>query len=115
MDKLVQVRDQQNKQMVRLQAQENILEKARYILKNSQEPVARNLTSRVAAQAQTIYNTMSSEAAQFNWRSGDYTLYVTTVSGEKRFASLSGGQQMKAALDMQLAMVMEFSRDGCLP
>ncbi|WP_238442528.1 AAA family ATPase [Desulforamulus reducens] len=112
MDKLLLQRDQQYKEWVRLQAQENILEKARYILKNSQEPVARNLTSRVAAQAQTIYNTMSSEAAQFNWRSGDYTLYVTTVSGEKRFASLSGGQQMKAALAMQLAMVKEFSRAG---
>ncbi|GAB6179964.1 hypothetical protein JCM14036_12830 [Desulfotomaculum defluvii] len=109
---LLQQREQEHKELLRLQAQESILEKARYILKNAQEPVARSLTNRVASQAQIIYNTMSSEAAQFNWRSGDYNLSITTVSGEKRFASLSGGQQMKAALAMQLAMVKEFSQAG---
>ncbi|SHK61549.1 AAA family ATPase [Desulforamulus aeronauticus] len=110
--KLQQQRDQEWQELVRLQAEEKILEKARNILKDAQEPVARNLTARVAAQAQTIYNSMSPEAAQFNWRAGDYVLTVTTVSGEKRFASLSGGQQMKAALAMQLALVKEFSRAG---
>lgn len=112
MQGLLQQREQQYRELLRLQAQESILEKARYILKNAQEPVAHSLTRRVAAQAQAIYNTMSNEAAQFNWRSGDYSLTVTTVSGEKRFASLSGGQQMKAALAMQLALVKEFSQAG---
>ncbi|AQS59986.1 AAA family ATPase [Desulforamulus ferrireducens] len=110
--KLQQQRDREWQELVRLQVEEKILEKARSILKDAQEPVARNLTARVAAQAQSIYNTMSPEAAQFNWRAGDYVLTVTTVSGEKRFASLSGGQQMKAALAMQLALVKEFSRAG---
>ena len=110
--KLQQQRDQEWQELVRLQMEEKILEKARSILKDAQEPVARNLTARVAAQAQIIYNTMSPEAAQFNWRAGDYVLTVTTVSGEKRFASLSGGQQMKAALAMQLALVKEFSTAG---
>ncbi|WP_333870156.1 SMC family ATPase [Desulforamulus putei] len=112
LNRLHRQRDEQVKELLRLQAQETILEKARHVLKNAQEPVARNLTSRVAAQAQAIYNSMSNEAAQFHWRSGDYCLTVTTVSGEKRFASLSGGQQMKAALAMQLALVKEFSAAG---
>ncbi|MEG6523161.1 SMC family ATPase [Desulfotomaculum sp. 1211_IL3151] len=112
MQGLLQQREEQYRELLRLQAQESILERARYILKNAQEPVARSLTARVAAQAQVIYNTMSNEAAQFHWRSGDYSLTVTTVSGEKRFTSLSGGQQMKAAMAMQLAMVKEFSQAG---
>ena len=112
MHRLLHQREQQYRELLSLQAQESILERARYILKNAQEPVARSLTARVAAQAQVIYNAMSNEAAQFNWRSGDYSLAVTTVSGEKRFASLSGGQQMKAAMAMQLAMVKEFSQAG---
>lgn len=112
LDRLQRQREEQAKELIRLQAQEKILEKARQVLKNAQEPVARNLTARVASQAQAIYNSMSSEAAQFHWRSGDYSLSVTTVAGEKRFASLSGGQQMKAALAMQLALVKEFSTAG---
>lgn len=110
--RLSEQRDEQHQELLRLQVQEKILEKARQILKNAQEPVARNLTTKVAAQAQAIYNTMSNEAAQFQWRASDYSLSVTTVSGEKRFASLSGGQQMKAALAMQLALVKEFSSAG---
>lgn len=109
---LSEQRAEQQQELLRLQVQEKILEKARQILKNAQEPVARNLTTRVAAQAQAIYNTMSNEASQFQWRASDYSLSVTTVSGEKRFASLSGGQQMKAALAMQLALVKEFSSAG---
>lgn len=112
MNHLHRQREEQVKELVRLQSQEKILEKARHTLKNAQEPVARNLTCRVAAQAQAIYNSMSNEVAQFHWRAGDYSLTVTTVSGEKRFASLSGGQQMKAALAMQLALVKEFSTAG---
>ncbi|CCO07657.1 AAA family ATPase [Desulforamulus hydrothermalis] len=105
-------RDEQVKELLHLQAQKSILEKARQVLKNAQEPLVRNLTGRVAAQAQVIYNSMSNEAAQFQWRAADYSLTVATVSGEKRFASLSGGQQMKAALAMQLALVKEFSAAG---
>lgn len=112
LDQLQRQREQQQRELLRLQMEEKLLEKARQVLKNAQEPVARNLTNRVAAQAQAIYNTMSSEAAQFQWRASDYSLSMTTVSGEKRFASLSGGQQMKAALAMQLALVKEFSTAG---
>lgn len=110
--RLNQQRTQLVQELIGLQAQEKILEKGRQILKNSQELVAKNLTLRVAAQAQVIYNSMSQEASQFTWRPGDYSLTLTTVSGEKRFASLSGGQQMKAALAMQLALVREFSSAG---
>ncbi|AEG59259.1 SMC family ATPase [Desulforamulus ruminis] len=112
LNKLNQLRAKQMGERARLQAQEKIIEKARQILKNSQELVARSLTSRVAARAQNIYNAMTRDASQFSWRSGDYSLSLTTVSGEKRFASLSGGQQMKAALAMQLALVKEFSSAG---
>lgn len=112
LDRLSKQRTEQMQELIRLQAQEKILEKARQTLKHAQEAVARDLTARVAAQAQIIYNAISQEAAQFNWRSSDYTLTVANVSGEKRFASLSGGQQMKAALAMQLALVKEFSAAG---
>ena len=89
-----------------------ILEKARLVLKNSQNLVAQGLTRKIQLRAQTIYNTMSKEPAQFEWEAGDYRLTLHTAGGPRRFTQLSGGQQMKVALAMQLALVKEFSGAG---
>lgn len=96
----------------RLDAQSIVLDKARTILKNSQGIVAQGLASRIQARAQAIYNAMSSEPVQFEWDAADYKLTVRNASGERRFTQLSGGQQMKAAIAMQLALVREFSKAG---
>lgn len=112
MNNLLKRRAEYIKNLELLAAKMDILKKARDTLKDAQGPVAETLTRRIATRAQTIFNAMHQEPAQFSWESGDYKLTVTTVSGPKRFPLLSGGQQMKAALAMQLALVQEFSRVG---
>jgi DNA repair protein SbcC/Rad50 len=95
-----------------LLSQTAVLEKARTVLKNSQTLVAQGLTRRIQNRAQGIYHSMSPEPAEFEWEAGDYRLTLNTLSGARRFTQLSGGQQMKVALAMQLALVKEFSTAG---
>lgn len=103
---------QAREELDRLNAQSMLLEKARSVLKNAQGLVAAGLAKRIGSRAQAIYNSMSPEPAQFEWDAGDYKLTIRNASGERRFTQLSGGQQMKAAIAMQLALVKEFSKAG---
>lgn len=96
----------------RLDAQSILLEKARSVFKSAQGLVAAGLAKRIGNRAQAIYNSMSPEPAQFEWDAGDYKLTIRNAGGERRFTQLSGGQQMKAAIAMQLALVKEFSKVG---
>lgn len=89
-----------------------VLDKARSVLKNTQTLVAQGLTCRIQQRAQAIYNAMSTEPVRFEWDAGEYKLTLHTVSGARRFTQLSGGQQMKVAIAMQLALVKEFSSAG---
>lgn len=89
-----------------------VLEKARSTLKNAQTLVAQGLTRRIQNRAQTIFNAMSREPVQFEWDPGEYKLTIQTTGGSRRFTQLSGGQQMKVAIAMQLALVKEFSSAG---
>lgn len=93
-------------------SQSIMLEKARTVLKNAQTMVAQGLTRRIQSRAQTIFNAMSREPVQFEWDAGEYKLTVHTTAGPRRFTQLSGGQQMKVAIAMQLALVKEFSSAG---
>ncbi|HEX2954970.1 MAG TPA: hypothetical protein VHR47_13450, partial [Bacillota bacterium] len=89
-----------------------VLDKTRSVLKNTQTLVAQGLTHRIQQRAQTIFNAMSTEPVRFEWDAGEYKLTIHTMSGARRFAQLSGGQQMKVAIAMQLALVKEFSSAG---
>lgn len=89
-----------------------VLDKARSVLKNTQTLVAQGLTYRIQQRAQAIFNAMSNEPVRFEWDAGEYKLTIHTLSGARRFAQLSGGQQMKVAIAMQLALVKEFSSAG---
>jgi len=103
---------QAREELDRMNAQSMLLEKARTVLKNAQGLVAAGLAKRIGNRAQAIYNSMSPEPAQFEWDASDYKLTIRNASGERRFTQLSGGQQMKAAIAMQLALVKEFSKVG---
>lgn len=97
---------------VLLEARRALLEHARRILRDAGPRVAAHLVDAVNGRAQKIYTALSPhDPGQLAWQP-DYELQVATSSGQRRFATLSGGQKVKAALALQLALVQQFSRAG---
>lgn len=94
------------------EARRELLEMARRTLRDAGPRVAEHLIQAVNSRAQKIYTALSPhDPGQLDWRS-DYELRVATSNGERRFTMLSGGQRVKAALAVQLALVQQFSQAG---
>jgi exonuclease SbcC len=101
-------RDRVETEISRLKAAGELARLAGKVLKNAAPAVAQHLCTRIAANAQRIFNQISQEAIELEWKAEpQYSLRV--VPGERRFAMLSGGEQTKLALAMTLAMIQEFS------
>jgi exonuclease SbcC len=100
-------RDSLKGEMERLGAATAITEKARSILKAAAPFVAQSICTRIAGEAQKIFNQVNHETVLLDWNSDRYSLTVSP--GDRRFAMLSGGEQTKLALAMTLAMIHEFS------
>lgn len=112
LEELSTLRKENLREIDRIQASLAVLEKARSVLKNAQGLVAAGLTGRIRERAQAVLNAMSPEPVRLEWEPEDYRLTLHTATGPRRFAQLSGGQQMKAAIAMHLALVKEFSAAG---
>lgn len=100
-------RDVLKGEMERLGAATAITEKARAVLKAAASLVAQSICTRIAGEAQQIFNQVNHETVLLEWNSDRYSLTVSP--GDRRFAMLSGGEQTKLALAMTLAMIQEFS------
>lgn len=95
-----------------LEARRALLEHARRTLREVGPRVAEQLIQAVNMRAQAIYTALSPhDPGQLEWQP-DYELRVATSTGIRRFATLSGGQKVKAALATQLALVQQFSNAG---
>jgi exonuclease SbcC len=95
-------------EIARLKAAGELARLAGKVLKNAAPAVAQHLCTRIAANAQRIFNQISQEPIELEWKAEpQYSLRV--IPGERRFAMLSGGEQTKLALAMTLAMIQEFS------
>ncbi|MBI3831190.1 MAG: SMC family ATPase [Planctomycetes bacterium] len=95
-----------------LDARRELLEHARKTLRDAGPKVAEHLVHAVNARAQRIYTALSpNDPGQLDWQT-DYELRVATSNGTRRFAMLSGGQKVKAALAIQIALVQQFSAAG---
>jgi len=95
-------------EIARLRAAGELARLAGKVLKNAAPAVAQHLCTRIAANAQRIFNQISQEPIELEWKAEpQYSLRV--IPGERRFAMLSGGEQTKLALAMTLAMIQEFS------
>jgi exonuclease SbcC len=95
-------------ELEQLQAATAITEKARSVLKSAAPYVAQSICTRIAGQAQQIFNQVNHETVLLDWNSDRYSLAISP--GDRRFAMLSGGEQTKLALAMTLSMIGEFSR-----
>jgi DNA repair protein SbcC/Rad50 len=101
-------RDRIQAEAGRLRAANQLAKLAGKTLKDAAPAVAQHLCSRIAANAQRIYNQINPEPVELDWKAEPhYSLRV--IPGERRFAMLSGGEQTKLALAMTLAMIQEFS------
>jgi exonuclease SbcC len=101
-------RDKIESEIRRLKAAGHLAKMAGKVLKDAAPAVAQHLCSRIAANAQRIFNQIVAEPIELEWKAEpQYGLRV--VPGDRRFAMLSGGEQTKLALAMTLAMIQEFS------
>jgi len=95
-------------EMGRLQAAGSLAKLAGKVLKDAAPAVAQHLCSRIAANAQRIFNQINQDPIELEWKAEpQYGLRV--IPGDRRFAMLSGGEQTKLALAMTLAMIQDFS------
>lgn len=95
-----------------IDARRALLDETRRALRDAGPRVAEQLVLAVNARAQSLYAALSpQDPGRLEWQS-DYELRVITGSGVRRFTNLSGGQRLKAALALQLALVQQFSRSG---
>jgi exonuclease SbcC len=101
-------RDRIDGEISRLRAAGELARLGGKVLKNAAPAVAQHLCTRIAANAQGIFNQINQDPIELEWKAEpQYSLRV--VPGDRRFAMLSGGEQTKLALAMTLAMIQEFS------
>lgn len=101
------ISDQENLGIRRCNAAIELTEMARKTLRDAAPEVAQHLCNHISVRAQSVFNQISTEPIELEWRADNYSLRITP--DERRFAMLSGGEQTKLALSMTLAMVEEFS------
>jgi DNA repair protein SbcC/Rad50 len=96
------------RELGRLQAAGEIARLAGKVLRAAAPAVAQHICSRIAANAQRIFNRINQEPIELEWKAEpQYSLRI--VPGGRRFSMLSGGEQTKLAVAMTLAMIQEFS------
>jgi exonuclease SbcC len=101
-------RDRIEGEASRLRAAGELAKLAGKVLKGAAPAVAQHLCSRIAANAQRLFNQLNQEPIELEWKAEpQYGLRIGP--GERRFAMLSGGEQTKLAVAMTLAMIQEFS------
>ena len=71
--------------------------------------MARRLLADISARAAGIYRSLSAGPALLAWEESYDVFLDTPGEGRRSFAQLSGGEQMSAAIALQMAMVNEFS------
>ncbi|MBE7466279.1 MAG: SMC family ATPase [Planctomycetes bacterium] len=96
-----------------VEAQRDLIDDARRILRDAGPRVAQQLVRAVTERGQRLYHALSPhDPGQLIWNHETYELSVATSSGLRRFAMLSGGQKIKAVLALQIALVQQFSSTG---
>lgn len=80
-------------------------------LKEAGPLVAARYREVISDIANSIFRSINEERAELKWQE-DYLITLHDQRGEREFNQLSGGEQMTAALAVQLALAKEFSALG---
>ncbi|HEX9412836.1 MAG TPA: SMC family ATPase [Ktedonobacterales bacterium] len=87
-----------------------MLEQFRATIKEAGPYVMRALLRQISLEANRIFGEiMGDRSAQLSWQD-DYEIVLQRGGQERRFAQLSGGEQMSAALAVRLALLRNLSR-----
>lgn len=87
-----------------------MLELFRTTIKEAGPYVMRALLRQISTEANRIFGEiMGDRSAQLSWED-DYEIVLRQSGQERRFAQLSGGEQMSAALSVRLALLRSLSR-----
>jgi len=105
--KIKKLEDEKNK----IDETGKLIDLIRKILNEVGKPIAQRYLDSLSSSANMIYNTLSDEKVILTWES-DYMIRLTDAKGMREFTQLSGGEQMCAALSVQLALAKEFSNVG---
>jgi exonuclease SbcC len=78
-------------------------------LKEAAPHIARNYVFRISAEANLMFREITGSAERSLRWSEDYGIMLEEGGYERSFASLSGGEQMAAALSVRLALLKQLS------
>ncbi|MBK9164092.1 MAG: AAA family ATPase [Acidobacteria bacterium] len=110
--RLAEIRKELSAELQEKERQEKILETTVFIrdtLKEAAPLVARNYVFHVSAEANRIFREVGGNAERTLRWGEDYGVYVEEGGHERPFISLSGGEQMSAALAVRLALLKQLS------
>ncbi|MBX3266831.1 MAG: hypothetical protein KF831_09015 [Acidobacteria bacterium] len=111
-ERLAEIRKELSAELQEKERQEKILETTVFIrdtLKEAAPLVARNYVFHVSAEANRIFREVGGNAERTLRWGEDYGIYVEEGGHERPFVSLSGGEQMAAALAVRLALLKQLS------
>ena len=104
--------DEAGKELTVLQETRDVVNTVRSVLKALGPRVAGRLLAAISRQATRYYQSLSQAPVLLTW-SGDYQVFLETPGeGTREFLQLSGGEQMSAALSIQLALARNFGTLG---
>ncbi|MBX3296049.1 MAG: SMC family ATPase [Acidobacteria bacterium] len=111
-ERLAAIRKELSAELQERERHEKILETTVFIrdtLKEAAPLVARNYVFHVSAEANRIFREVGGNAERTLRWGEDYGIYVEEGGHERPFVSLSGGEQMAAALAVRLALLKQLS------
>ena len=101
-------RERVRAESARLERFAALVDDAWRILREVGPRVSSRLLEAISSRANAVFAALHREPARLAWR-GAYEVTVKTPEGERPFRTLSGGEQMSAALAIQMAMARDFA------
>ncbi|HXF42329.1 MAG TPA: hypothetical protein VNK26_01190, partial [Pyrinomonadaceae bacterium] len=106
---ITKILDQAYKNRERYEKIKETTEYFRSVLREAAPVVAQNYVYRVSAEANQIFREITANAGtMLKWRE-DYGIIIEEDGYERPFQSLSGGEQMAAALSIRLALLKQLT------
>ncbi len=93
------------KKLARVEQQSTVLDKLRTVINQAGPYVTAHLIRKVSVTAAQIYGELTNDFAQVLSWGEDYSIALSINGRTRNFHSLSGGEQMMAALSVRLALL----------
>jgi exonuclease SbcC len=95
--------------LAQIEAEQRALEKMRVVIRDAGPRITRMRIARISALAAELFNELTNDYAHRLAWDEQYAITLEVEGRERAFKSLSGGEQMVAALAVRLALLKEMS------